>query len=217
MNKYEISTSCQIANLSQVLLDLFGYREGGMFIEVGAHDGYSFSNTWGLAEAGWEGIYYEPIEELVLQCMVRHAKNAVIVRNIAIGDKNGKTKLYMGWSPTIDEDTMHRSPWGDTYDPSNYIVVECHTLDWELNYWNIQPEFDLLVIDVEGAELLVLAGFSIDKWKPQVVIVETHDRPDPRVSYNAPKINEYFAQHGYVIYQNDGLNTIYRLNKCVAK
>ena len=48
---YSLSKSCQIKNLSNIYEKLFGPNKlDGYFVEVGAYDGESFSNTSGLAE-----------------------------------------------------------------------------------------------------------------------------------------------------------------------
>ena len=51
------SNKCQIPNLADIYLENFGYKRDGYFVEVGAYDGVSWSNTFGLAAIGWGGRY----------------------------------------------------------------------------------------------------------------------------------------------------------------
>ncbi len=45
--------------------EVFNYKENGFFLEIGAHDGISFSNTYCLEkDFHWRGICVEPIPEL---------------------------------------------------------------------------------------------------------------------------------------------------------
>ena len=91
---YQYPSSCQIPhvhNLHDVLHFIFGYKKTGLFIEVGAYDGESFSNTSGLADLGWNGHYLEPIPKFAKACASRHSWNAprVKVHQVCAGEKDG--------------------------------------------------------------------------------------------------------------------------------
>jgi hypothetical protein len=51
-------------------------------------------------------------------------------------------------------------------------------------------KIDLLSMDIEGAEPPALAGFDIDKYKPELVLIE------PTTNTREP-ILAYLTQHGY--------------------
>ena len=42
---YKVRSDCQINNLGNIYKDLFGYKNNGIFIEVGAYDGESCETT----------------------------------------------------------------------------------------------------------------------------------------------------------------------------
>ena len=218
---YPISASCQIKRLNDIYGQYFHGKTDGVFVEVGGHDGYSWSNTWGLAEVGWRGLYYEPIPDLAERCKVTHANNNVKVLNVCVGDQfdeaNGKVKLWIGSNPTIDEETMKLSPWdGDKYDPNKFIMSPCVTLNTSLVDEDIPHEFDLLSIDVEGAELHVLNGLDLHRWHPKMIIIETHNKHSiVTKSYNAHKIIEHVLLWPYEIIYDDTLNTIFYLNESI--
>jgi len=91
---YQYPSSCQIPhvhNLHDVLHFIFGYKKTGLFVEVGAYDGESFSNTSGLADLGWNGHYLEPIPKFANACASRHSWNAprVKVHQVCAGEKDG--------------------------------------------------------------------------------------------------------------------------------
>src|SRR5262245_29035772 len=56
-----VSNSCQIPNLREQYESLGLSPHTGYFVEVGAFDGESFSNTSFLADQGWSGLYVEPV------------------------------------------------------------------------------------------------------------------------------------------------------------
>lgn len=51
--KYSIVPECQIPTLPEILEEHIGFRTDGRFVEVGAFDGFKWSNTYMLAEIGW--------------------------------------------------------------------------------------------------------------------------------------------------------------------
>jgi len=65
---YKPLSDCQIPRLDEIYLKNFGYKTDGTFVEIGAYDGHSISNTSFLADIGWKGIYVEPVKEYYEKC-----------------------------------------------------------------------------------------------------------------------------------------------------
>jgi len=53
---YTLSLTCQIPELDKIYSKYFGKDTNRVFVEVGAFDGESVSNTSCLADAGWKGF-----------------------------------------------------------------------------------------------------------------------------------------------------------------
>ena len=68
VQQYKRSKSCQIPTLSEIYQKEFKGKTSGIFVDVGAYDGHTFSNTWGLAVAGWRGVCFEPVPGYADQC-----------------------------------------------------------------------------------------------------------------------------------------------------
>ena len=215
MDFYPMPESCQIPNLSAIYERHFGQKTDGTFVEIGAMDGFSFSNTYGLAEKGWRGLAYEPVPEYMTACMKLHADRKHNVTTIlsAVGNVQGLVNLYMGGvDSTIDKETVEKSPFGFTYDPDNYMVACITTLNIDLPHYGIQPGFEVISIDVEGAEIYVLDGFDLDYFHPKMIIIETHVGVPGR-DYHAKAIIDHITSHGYTIVDgSDALNTIFWKN-----
>jgi len=69
---------------------------------------------------------------------------------------------------------------------------------------------DVLNIDVEGAELKVMDGFSFVKRKPTLVIIETHKGQYGK-DFHAEEIFNLMSYFGYEEIQSDGLNSIFKI------
>ena len=90
--------------LDDILTKYFGFPSEGFFVEVGAFDGESFSNTSCLADHGWGGIYVEPVEEHYDACLRRHEKNEEIaVVQCAVGSVDKVIDLYVGGPLTTSD------------------------------------------------------------------------------------------------------------------
>jgi hypothetical protein len=92
---YPVANTCQIPfwhNIGDLYSFVFGYKTDGCFVEIGAYDGESFSNTSCLADIGWTGHYLEPIPKYAAACRQRHAGNKnVHVHTVCVGATDGET------------------------------------------------------------------------------------------------------------------------------
>ena len=209
--KYETSPTCQIPNLPEIYEKYFGYKTDGTFIEVGAYDGLAYSNTYGLAQLGWYGLYIEAIQEYTEKCRENHKYNRVQVVNACVG--LGKlTSMFVSGEYSTSHAFFARVAnklWNAKYNKS--ILMQSVKLDNIIKQTRLDNmPLDLLVIDVEGAEIEALAGFSIDRYKPIMVIIEVHEgHKDKTLSGYAEPVNEYFDKHGYDKVYSDTCNNIY--------
>jgi len=220
MKKYNLknptTNKCQVPNLADIYQEHFGYKTNGVFVEVGAFDGLSWSNTFGLAVAGWKGIFFEPQPEFYVKCVENYQdfENIKII-NSCVGDHAGEIKLYTGYSlATTDLDSLkeyNKIDWfKGVLNEEKFITASIDTLDSFLEKESITKSFDLLVIDVEGAEYDVLRGFTISEWKPKMVIIELHeDNQYESLKKNLAEILKYFEDNGYEKIFKDENNSIF--------
>ena len=213
---YTLSPTCQIPNLEIIYEQYFGQKTDGLFIEFGAYDGEYASNTSGLADIGWEGYYIEPVPEFFLRCKERHANNKnITVSQYAIGSESRKIEINIGGPlSTISDDmkeNLENLDWAKNIFTQEKIIANQITLEKYLLEHEVKPNFELLVIDVEGHEWNTLHNFNIQKWRPQMVIIELHDQNDdyPLIRENCNKIVLYFDENGYKVIFKDFTNTIY--------
>jgi len=207
-----IPENCQIdpGMLAEIYADWF-YRPS-TFLEIGAFDGIEWSNTWCLAALGWKGVYVEPHPEYAQLCRDNHKDHDVQIVETAVGLGEGPVDLYV-------RDATSSIVWRDEIakafglDKKEKISVPLTTADAIVDqYWPNNPLCyakgpDVLVIDVEGAEIQVLQSFNLAHWRPRVVIVETCEGCDSACYRNEQDINpivefcdQYFL-HGPVPYQ----------------
>lgn len=171
--KLNVETS-QIDAWPELLSRYLEPKPDGHFVDVGAYDGVQLSNTWPLATLGWKGLAFEPLPENAERARQNYLGLDVAVAEIAIMSQAGKCRLYpSGPGSTTQTDLIdHFNAIGGELDPANYIMVEAQTLSYALWVYGWPAEFDLLSIDVEGAEGDVLAGLDFEKHRPKMIVVE---------------------------------------------
>lgn len=214
---YQLAPTCQIPKLDLLYEMYFGKKSDGCFVEVGAYDGEYCSNTSGLADLGWQGYYIEPVPEYAELCRTRHSKNRpVTVSEYAIGHQNDNVTINVGGPlSTVREQVREHFEtlaWAkNLFSKTRVVDVQQLTLEEYLTLHNIERNFELLVIDVEGNEWNVLRNFDIEKWQPQMVIIELHDQnPDYVVFWDeCNRIVEYFDDQNYRVIYKDFTNTVY--------
>lgn len=210
-------TDCQIETLADIYLEYLGEKTDGYFVEAGAFDGFHWSNTQMLAALGWRGMLIEPHPVYYQQCFDRYIENKKVqVLCLAVGCYHGPGLLYTGGSLSTLEgqtvDIYNKIPTLQSSGLNGIDYVECSvsTLDMLLGIFCDRYKIDVLSLDVEGGELAALAGLNLDKWRPRMAIVETHELyPDVRLSWKAGAVDTFFLPRGYKKIHADTINTIY--------
>jgi FkbM family methyltransferase len=214
---YKPGNDCQIKNLEQIYTDFFGYTSKGTFVEVGAYDGISFSNTSFLGDLGWSGVYIEPVNQFFEKCKERHKNNNIIFYNNAVGSEEKEIKIFVNGaiSTTANDQisTYENINWANKTSFSTQVVKQLR-LDTILKKANVKKKFDLLVVDVEGNENDVFKSFDLTEWMPRMMIVELVDNhPDFKtetiVNINCKILRNYINNNGYVEIYSDEINTIF--------
>lgn len=146
----------------------------GFFVEAGANDGFTSSNTYYLEKAkGWSGILVEAVPQLAN--MARWARSAPVI-HAALGppDKAG-TMLSLNFNDL--ESRVAGKPkncrWAGLFgrNPS-LILAPVRTLSDILDDVGA-PEVDLLSLDVEGYDVEALSGLDLSKCAPKLIVIET--------------------------------------------
>ena len=197
----------------------FGLRADGAFVEVGAADGQTFSNTSFLADLGWRGLYIEPVPQFAAACAKRHRQNAQVqVAQCAIGQQEKMIELHFGSVLTTADAATREAygqiEWAKSFHQGQTLQVQQIPLAKVLQAAQMPNRFELLVVDVEGGEESVFNSFSLTEWRPRMMIVEIEDahpsfQQFPAITARARALRERLLGAGYGEIFRDEINTIF--------
>jgi FkbM family methyltransferase len=161
----------------RILARYFADRRSGFYVEVGAHDGVHLSNSYYFEQIGWRGVLVEPDPEMARLCE-RNRPRSIVVTYAAVGPGSPAQVPFEVAADLRDHSSLALSEQQGQRIQTivgrlslQRIVVPALTLDEILDRCSA-PEVDFLTIDVEGHELAVLEGITLDRWKPTIVIIE---------------------------------------------
>jgi FkbM family methyltransferase len=157
-------------------------RRRGTFVELGAFDGISQSNTaWLEAHRGWRGILVEAIPEAFERC-VRNRPLATVVNCACVSEEYpdptvemvyaGLMSIVRGARSTDEADEAWVSLGEGLQELRRYTcTVPARTLSAVLDEHRLRS-IDLLSVDVEGYEVEVLEGLDLERFEPHLIVVE---------------------------------------------
>jgi FkbM family methyltransferase len=214
---YKPTFSCQIPELATLYRLFLGEKHDGLFVEVGAYDGISFSNSSCLADVGWTGILIEPIPEFARACRDRYRGNGRIqVVEAAVGAASSNVEITVAGSLTTTNGTLldryRTTYWAKASTRrTSRLTVPQRTLDEILNAMVRERPIDVLIVDVEGAEAAVFAGFNLARWMPRMMIVELSDtHPDLHaILAGDADLQRSIERAGYAVVYKDSINTVF--------
>jgi FkbM family methyltransferase len=170
------------AQILQDLWVLYELREkrGGLFVEFGACDGVTLSNTLLLEKTfGWQGALAEPARawhealRVNRNCYVSHK---CVYRTDGARISFRETDIR---ELSTLEDLKNLDFHAPARDTGSQYDVETISLGNFLGEARAPKDIDYLSIDVEGAELDILKSFDFDSYRIKLITIE-HNFADVR-------------------------------------
>lgn len=186
---------------SQLMQDLFAIaandgKRDGYFVEFGATDGMTVSNTWLLEqEFGWNGILAEPAPSWSDR-LVRNRR--CIVDRRCVWRQSGQTMEFLvddeGGLSTLSEfaDLDGHSAGRATAQHHEVSTVSLADLCRD---HGAPPMIDFLSIDTEGSEFDILEAHDFDAFRFRAIAVE-HNYTKARARIHALLIGQGYRRVG---------------------
>lgn len=158
-----------LSDLDDKLAPFLNFK-GGVFIEAGANDGVSQSNTYYLEKArGWRGVLVEPVPRLFEKCKNNRKKSVVYNCALVSPEEEGD---IVNICESGDRGLLSKISENNNRLDGVVTAVCGRTLTSVLSEVRLE-RIDFFSLDVEGYELSVLKGFDFSKVTPRFILVET--------------------------------------------
>ena len=165
------------------VVELLGKKQGGVFVDVGASDGITNSNSFMLEWwYGWHGVCIEPGSRYPL---LRWMRPSCINIGVPMSSIDREVSFLRSTRTAEHSGIAETSPWAHSTDPregARRESVRATTLNATLARWQrtLWPEHvtaavihvDFLSLDTEGHEAEVLKGFPFERFALRVLCVE---------------------------------------------
>jgi FkbM family methyltransferase len=188
-------------NLDEKLEKYLNWNHG-YFVELGANDGLSQSNTkYFELFRNWSGVLVEPYPENFQKCKKNRSRHSKVFNFACVGFDFKQERVRLAYSNLMTVSLDGRSDiedkWGHAHEGNPFLnsgevvhefSIEAITLNEILITADSPKEIDLLSLDVEGAELEVLSGIDHKCFRFKYICLESRD---------LYAVTEYLLVHNY--------------------
>ncbi len=159
-------------NYEDILIDrLFQNQTSGFYLDVGAAHPDKDSVTKYFYKKGWKGINIEP-NPIDYKRLLKSRKRDINLC-CACSDQDGEVDYFF-----VEEDSKI-SFIGEPQNKEVYLGKRIKKMSIPMKKLSTVCEtlkvgsIDFLKIDVEGAEIKVLQGMDLKRWKPRLIVIES--------------------------------------------
>lgn len=185
-------------------------KKYGTFVEFGATDGKTYSNTYRLEkEYEWNGFLSEPNKDfnrylkINRKCTISndliYSKTGEIVDFSIFGESSPKeiidkfeSALLSGISKNLQKDKSSKYRGNQ-----KLISLKTISLNDYFEKYNIPKDLDYLSIDTEGSEYEIIKNFDLSVFRPKIITIEHNQNKNKNNIFN------YLTSHNYKLDYED--------------
>ncbi len=199
-------------NLDKKILEYIDYNNG-YFVELGANDGITQSNTKHLElYKGWTGVLIEPSPRNFVKLKKSRSKRSYLFNCACVGFDFPKPTIELMYSNLMSialegindiADPLAHAKAGESHSDKEEIYLfsaQARTLQSVLEEAKSPKLIDLLSLDVEGGELEVLKGIDFEYTNFKYIVLETRSINEVRGFLNLRSYEEIakLSHHDYI-------------------
>ena len=195
-------------------LTLLPDKSNFIFVEIGAHDGVSFSNSKFLdSKVNWQGICIEA-NPIVFESLIKNRPSCRCL-NVAVSNVDGEAsfQLNTGYTEMLSGlissySSKHKKriekelkKYGGS---AEVHAIQSLTLETIVANERI-GEIDILMIDVEGSEFSILKAIDFERIKVNSILVERN--------YSSRPVYQFLNKNGFIRIVSLGGDDLYFSNE----
>ena len=193
----------------QLIRNYFNDRTG-FFVDIGAADGITNSNTRNLSISGWKGLLVEPCRHFFEPLNTLYEKNNnVKLYNGAISDFDGKTMFHVyetgcdsqiSTISIVQKESIEKSTWFDGKFTESYEVDVKTPLSLMREY-DAPLDIQFVDIDAEGSDMQILKSWPWNDFNVELFCIEP--------SMGRDVLNTFMESKGYMNNMSTGGNMFF--------
>ena len=172
------------------------FPDHGRFLDAGAFDGRTFSNSLKLFERGWSGVLVEPSPKAFAGLEREYAgKDRVVLVNAAVAINPGEIDFFdSGGDAVSSTEAAHAEKWEKGYG-SKFEKIKVQAITWDHIMSTYGSNFDFVNLDTESTNYQLLQAFPFHECTPLCMCIEHDSKID--------EMMKILSQYAYrIVYQN---------------
>jgi len=181
------------------------------YIDIGANHPAKLNNTYLFYKNGSTGICIEPNPYLFKQ--IKDKRKRDICLNIGIGTKEDQKANYYIMSSdvlnTFSKEEAENLAATTNQKIEKIIQIPLLPLNEVIkeNFNGKTPNF--ISLDTEGFDFEILKSIDFDKFRPEVICVETLTYTENKTERKEQEVLDFMTKKGYYVHADTYINTIF--------
>jgi FkbM family methyltransferase len=135
----------------------------GFYVDIGSNHPTHSNNSYLFYRRGWCGLCIDPHARFAPMYAATRPRDRFL--NLAVSQTDGEVEFYVGDNPALS------SLYPSELNPTK-TTVRSKPLGAILKDESVPLDFELLSVDVEGAETEVLGMLDVSVYRPRVIVAE---------------------------------------------
>ena len=191
-----------------ILNTILSKVRNGVYVDVGANNPTVQSNTRFFYEKGWSGINIDALPGSMKR--FKRYRSRDINLEIPISDTEEELTYYMFSSSFYNSFSAEAA---DRYKDKliGKMPLQTKRLSWVLQNYLKDREIDFMSIDVEGLDFQVLKSNDWVRYRPKVILFESHAYDNGFLRDN--ELGQFLTDNGYHFFCFSPTNVFYIENE----
>jgi FkbM family methyltransferase len=150
------------------------FSKNKVFIEIGAFDGVTYSNSYMLEkDFKWNGVLVECIPRNFRR--IKNSRDCEIIFGAVSGQSGDKIEVFESSAPNLS--STIKSEAENSWRVVSHSVPN-YSLDAILRHGKTMGVIGFLSVDIEGAEYSVLKNVNLSQYEIEAICIEHNFRPE---------------------------------------
>jgi len=172
-----------------------------IFVDVGAYDGVTISNTHYLYETGWEGLCIEPVLDNYHKLCETYKDARIKCVRMAVSLTEGEVLVSKQGTGSSIIPNKEGSVSERVVSSKLTTLLAAHKID----------NIDFLSIDAEGYDFDALQSIDLNKYSPKLIVIEYNTNAEEK-----KRITEYLERYHYTIWHDNVHDLFFRKNDTIV-